>query len=53
MTTQTQIVQNEMISRACKHTNGPTREVVMCDGEMLKVCFECWDLSLAARRAAR
>jgi hypothetical protein len=41
------------ILRACQHTDRQTSEVKMTADEVIQVCTECWNASVAARRAAR
>lgn len=43
----------DQILRACDHTDRQTSEVTMGHGETIKVCCECWNASVAARRSAR
>lgn len=43
----------EKILRDCAHTGRQSAEVDMRTGERLMVCCECWNASVAARRADR
>jgi hypothetical protein len=43
----------ETILRNCQHTDRQRSDVDMGHGERLPVCCECWNASVAARRADR
>jgi hypothetical protein len=43
----------DQILRACDHTDRQTSEVTMGHGEIIKVCCQCWNASVSARRNAR
>jgi hypothetical protein len=46
------MIQDEIL-RACHHADRQTSEVQMGHGEILMVCCQCWNASVAARRSAR
>ena len=43
----------DSILRACQHSDRQHDEVQMEHGETLQVCCDCWNASVAARRAER
>jgi hypothetical protein len=46
------MTQDEIL-RACSHADRLTSEVTMGRGEIINVCCDCWNASVAARRSAR